>query len=202
MTHDPFDALRLTDVVPRRPPDAFADDLRRRLRSAAADLLASPTTGSTAMPTLIPTLIPYLIVSPAAEAIAFYVGAFEATEASRWTGDDGRVGHCELHLGDAVLYLADEYPEMGLLGPTGRGGTTVSLALRVADTDAAAARSAAAGAVIERGPADQPYGERGATIVDPFGHRWMLSTPIAGFDPTADSVEVEGTEFTITRPDD
>ena len=38
--------------------------------------------------------------------------------------------------------------------------------------------SVAAGATGLRPPEDQFYGERAATLLDPFGHRWMISTPL------------------------
>ena len=36
--------------------------------------------------------------------------------------DDGRIGHAEITIGDGVLYLADEYPELGLKAPAPRRG--------------------------------------------------------------------------------
>jgi len=87
---------------------------------------------------------------------------------------DGRLGHAEVALGDSVVMLADEFPEMGLLSPAGRGGTTVSLRLEVTDPDAVVERALAHGARLERAVADHPYGRNGV-VVDPSGHRWMVS---------------------------
>ena len=92
--------------------------------------------------------------------------------------DDGRIGHAELQIGDGVLYLADEYPELGLKAPSPQV-SSVSLMLHVADTDATLERARERGAVVQREPYEN-YGARNATIVDPSGHRWMLSGPVTG----------------------
>ena len=70
--------------------------------------------------------------------------------------------------------LADEYPEIGLVAPASRGGPSQSLRLEVADPDAVVAAAVAAGATLDRPVADSPYG-RGGVVVDPSGHRWMVS---------------------------
>jgi uncharacterized glyoxalase superfamily protein PhnB len=160
---DPFDALRRFDG-PVDPDPEFAARLRRRLERSRPVLTATAT--------------PYLIVADAAGALAFYAEAFGAEETSRIVMDDGRVGHAEFHIAGARFMLADEFPELGHEGPTSRGGTTVSIHLDVDDVDAAYASAVAAGATSEREPADQFHGNRNAVVVDPAGHRWMLSTPL------------------------
>jgi uncharacterized glyoxalase superfamily protein PhnB len=125
-----------------------------------------------------PSLSPYLMVAGAADAIDFYREAFGAVETMRFVGDDGRIGHAEMNIGSAKIMLADEYPEMDLLGPTARGGTSVSLYLEVDHVDTAHDRAVSAGAHSDRAPSDQGHGNRNATITDPFGHRWMLSQTI------------------------
>ena len=78
------------------------------------------------------TLTPYLAVTDADALVAFYVEVLGAREVERWTGPDGRVGHAELELGGCSLYLADEHPELGVLAPTTRGGTSVRNEIPVA----------------------------------------------------------------------
>lgn len=123
-------------------------------------------------------LVPYLVVDGAAAAIEFYVAAFGAVETMRLMQPDGRVGHAEITIGRAGLMLADEFPEMGIVGPNARGGTSVSLHLVVPDVDATVAAALEAGATLERPVADEFYGNRSGIIVDPFGHRWIVQTPI------------------------
>lgn len=121
-------------------------------------------------------LFPYLVVRDATRAIDFYARAFEAREILRLPMPDGRVGHAELAVGGASFWLADEYPEMKVVGPATLGGTSVSLSLYVEDVDAFVTRAAAHGAIVERPPRDEFYGDRTGVLVDPFGHRWMIHT--------------------------
>ena len=126
-----------------------------------------------------PAALPYLTVANARDAIAWYVDAFGASVVGEpFEMDDGRIGHAELAIAGGVLYLADEYPEIGLKAP-GPQATSVSLMLHVPDTDATLERARERGAQVQREPYEN-YGSRNATIVDPFGHRWMLSGPVTG----------------------
>jgi PhnB protein len=122
------------------------------------------------------SLTPYIVVRGAAKAIQFYVGALGAEEVYRLTEPSGKVGHAELRVGDGTLMLADEYPDFGAISPASIGGTPVTLHLYVDDTDAALSRAVALGATVLRQAKDEFYGDRTATIMDPFGHRWQLAT--------------------------
>jgi uncharacterized glyoxalase superfamily protein PhnB/predicted enzyme related to lactoylglutathione lyase len=170
---DAFDALR-ADTSPVAPPSEFGARLRARL----AD---TPSLSRTEPPMPI-TITPYLVVDGAAAAIDFYVAAFGALEHHRLVGDDGRVGHAELVLGDSRIMLADEYPDVGAISPTTRGGSSTSFTLAVPDVDAVFARALSLGATEVRPVADQFYGHRQGTLRDPFGHQWSVSSPIAEFD--------------------
>lgn len=172
---DPLRVLH-TEDLPVQPDPAFAARLRRRLESALSlpegilmtEVLDTPPR---------PAALPYLCVSDARAAIAWYADAFGAAVVGNpIVMDDGRIGHAELELAGGVLYLADEYPELGLKAPEPQA-VSVSLMLHVADTDAALRRARGHGATVVR-EIYENYGTRGATIVDPFGHRWMLSGPI------------------------
>jgi uncharacterized glyoxalase superfamily protein PhnB len=128
------------------------------------------------------TLIPYLIVRDARSAIAWYAEALGARPVGDpYVTDDDRIGHAELEVAGATLYLADAYPELGLIGPDD-GRTAVSLHLSVRDVDAAMERAESAGASVERPVYDAPYGRTGV-IVDPYGHRWMLQSPAPAATP-------------------
>ena len=125
---------------------------------------------------------PYLIVSGAARALDFYKQVFGATELMRLAGPNG-VAHAEMRIGDSVVMLADESPDMGYKGPVALGGSPVSLMLYVADVDATFQRAVAAGAVQQRPVKDQFYGDRSGTLEDPFGHVWTVATHIEDVAP-------------------
>ncbi len=189
MTTDPFDVLR-SPTPPVDPDPTFARTLRARLERALLDPREDTMT-TTEMTTTEPrqhraakslhlhTLTPYLAVADAGAAVEFYVAAFGAARRGEpIVMPDGRVGHVEVALGDSVLMLADEYPELGLAAPVHRGGVSQSLRLEVPDPDAVVARAVEAGGVLERAVTDSPYG-RGGVVLDPSGHRWMISREVA-----------------------
>ncbi|NJN14299.1 MAG: VOC family protein [Planctomycetes bacterium] len=122
------------------------------------------------------TLTPYFIVKGAAQAIDFYIDAFGAEEIMRIGGPGGMVGHAELRIGDSMLMLADEHPEMGFVGPRTVGGTPVSLLVYVPDCDVVWKRALGAGAKELRPMRDQLHGDRSGTLEDPFGHVWSIAT--------------------------
>jgi len=121
-------------------------------------------------------LTPHLVAQDAARAIAFYVEIFGATEEFRLTEPGGKIGHAELRLGGSRLMIADEYPDYGALSPVSIGGTSVTLHLYVKDVDAVTARALRAGAALLRPVTDEFYGDRTAIVLDPFGHKWQLSS--------------------------
>ena len=129
---------------------------------------------------------PYLIVDGAAKALDFYKQVFGATEQMRLAGPSGRVGHAEMRIGDSVVMLADEVPDMGYRGPKSYGGSAVSLMVYVDDVDAAFKRALAAGAIERRAVQNQFYGDRSGTLEDPFGHTWTVSTHVE--DLTSDEM--------------
>ena len=128
------------------------------------------------------SITPYLIVNGAANAIDFYRRAFGAQELVRMPMGD-KVGHAEVKIGDSIVMLSDEWPDMGMVGPKGRGGTTVGLVIYVEGVDAAFKRAIDAGGIAERPVQDQFYGDRSGTLLDPFGHRWTIATHVEDVAP-------------------
>jgi PhnB protein len=130
-----------------------------------------------------PSLTPYLIVSDGAAALEFYQRAFGARLRLKLDAPGGRIGHAELEIGDSVIMLADEHPEIGARGPRAFGGSPVGLHLYVEEVDAVVARAVAAGARLVHPVEDKFYGDRMGTIEDPFGHRWYVTTHIEDVSP-------------------
>ncbi|PWR20193.1 VOC family protein [Zavarzinia aquatilis] len=126
---------------------------------------------------------PYLIVDGAAAAIDFYVAAFGATELFRIAAPGDRIGHAELRLGRGVIMLADPFPEMGALPPEKGKPVPVSFVFYCADVDAVAARAVALGARLRGAIEDKFYGDRMASLIDPFGHCWHVSTHVEDVAP-------------------
>ncbi len=89
---------------------------------------------------------------------------------------DGKVGHAELKIGDSVLMLADEFPEMKSLSPKSIGGSPVSMYVYVQDVDAMFNNAVTAGAIVLDGVKDQFWGDRHGRLEDPYGHLWSIAT--------------------------
>jgi len=159
------------------------EDFRRRLQS---ELERSATMAATSAHAVTPqrpeatrtSATPALSFINAAAAIEFYKRAFGATENFRLTEPGGKLGHAEIRIGEAQIFLADEYPEYGFRSAETIGATPVKLNLSVPDVDAFVRRAVAEGARLIRPPKDEFYGERSGEIKDPFGYSWLVSTPI------------------------
>ncbi|MER7538552.1 VOC family protein [Streptomyces sp. NPDC097704] len=130
-----------------------------------------------------PRVTPYLCVDGAAEAIDFYVSVLGATERMRMPAPDGRIGHAELELGNGLVMLADEFPDMGFRSPKSVGGTPITLHVYVEDVDAVFAAALARGAEELSPVKNEFYGDRTGQIEDPFGHRWNISTHVEDVSP-------------------
>jgi PhnB protein len=213
MTTDPFDRLGvLADVDPDVQPDPrFVARLRARVASAlipspddlpVVDLpeRSSTMTDTASEAPTIAAVQPYICVNPAVEAIAWYRDVFGAVETIRYTGDDGRIGHAEITIGGATVMLSDPYPELDVVSPRELGGTPVTLHLVVPDVDAVYARAIERGGRAAGEPEYQSYGARSFTMLDPFGHRWMVQTPVGS--PTTEQVQDATTGYTITTPEE
>jgi PhnB protein len=143
-----------------------------------------------------PCVTPYLIVDGAVKALDFYHRVFGATERMRMPSPGGKVGHAEIGIGDSVIMLADEHPEMGARGPRAFGGSPVSLHVYVENVDATVKTAVAAGAKVIRPVEDKFYGDRSGTIEDPFGHHWHVATHTE--DVPSDEMERRAAALTKT----
>jgi PhnB protein len=130
-----------------------------------------------------PQVTPYLCVDGASAAIEFYTQVLGTTERMRMDTPDGKVSHAELQLGDALIMLADEYPELGVRSPKAFGGSPVTLSVYVEDVDAVFERAQRAGAKVLRPLEDQFYGDRSGQFEDPFGHRWSVASRVEDVSP-------------------
>lgn len=166
---DPFDALR-APVRPVEPEPRFAAELRMRLQRAILNGGEMTSTEARAHAEL-HSLTPYLAVPDARRALDFYVEVFGATRrAEPIVMPDGRIGHAELAIGDAVLMLAEEFEEIGHVASPGGA----AIRIEVSDVERVVERAVSHGAELLRPVADTGHG-LGGTIRDPFGQRWLVS---------------------------
>ena len=126
---------------------------------------------------------PYLRVRQGIEAIEFYRAAFGAEEVLRLMMPDGRLGHAEIRIGDSIIMLSEEFPEMQIVGPQSLGGTTAAIMLYVPHVDETISQAVSHGAVVVSEIKDQFYGDRSGKIRDPHGHEWMIATHIEDVSP-------------------
>ena len=125
-------------------------------------------------------IVAMLAYRDAAAALAFLCRAFGFEERFRMTMADGRIGHAEIALGDAVVMLASAWREAGFASPIELGGVHSQLYCVVAAVDAHYEAARAGGATVIDSPADQSYGVRSYRALDPEGHRWIFASRLAG----------------------
>lgn len=128
------------------------------------------------MPAGYHTVTPHLVARDAAAALTFYARAFGAIERYRLVEPSGKIGHAEFTVGDAVVMIADEYPDFGALAPPAFGGSPIKLLLHVDDCDAVVRAAVDAGATLLRPVKDQFHGDRSGMVVDPAGFTWTIAT--------------------------
>ena len=203
-----FDSLRRIDL-PGPVDMRFASELKQRVAVALGLDDASPSSPpplsapdrSTMSPQIVPqTITPYLCVRDGRAALDWYRTYFGAA-VSNVFDTDGKVGHAELEFGGAVFYLSDAFPEIDVLAPPTLGaGHSHAMVVRVADVDAIVARSVEGGATAT--DVTEGHGSRNAWLVDPFGHRWNLGTPVvSAADASARRAPSEPYYLTLTTAD-
>ncbi len=130
------------------------------------------------------TVTPHLIVKGVAEALDFYASAFGAEEILRMPGPDGQtVMHAEIKIGDSMIMMCEEHPDMGARSPVSTGGTPVTIHLYVDNADTFQARAVAAGASEAMPVQETFWGDRYGKVVDPFGHNWSIATHVEDLSP-------------------
>jgi PhnB protein len=123
------------------------------------------------------TVTPHITVNDGNKAIEFYKKAFGAKEVYRMPGPGGKIMHAEIQIGDSMIMLNDEFPEMdGSRSAKSLGGSAVTLNLYVPDVDKLFNQAVAAGATATMPVADMFWGDRYGKLKDPFGHNWSIAT--------------------------
>ena len=102
---------------------------------------------------------PRLFVHEAPKLVDFLKHAFGAAGTFRTDGPS------EIRIGDSIVMVG----EVGVR-------EAMSSFLYLEDTDAAYRRALEAGATVIEEPSDMFYGDRRATVRDPFGNIWQIAT--------------------------
>jgi PhnB protein len=120
------------------------------------------------------SITPYLVVNGASRLIEFLTNAFGAAEIFRVPRGD-EIAHAQLKIEDSMIEVADAIDKYEP-NPT-------AIWLHVKDSDATYARALKAGAISIHEPTDQDYGDREASVKDPFGNYWYIGTHRADAEP-------------------
>jgi len=129
-------------------------------------------------------------VRDGARALRFYAAAFEAeVQGESVTGPNAELIHAALRIGDAELWITEDTmaSDAPAKSPPSLDGAVTSIMVAYwRDVETAWNRAVDAGAEVVYPLADQPYGERGGRLRDPFGQQWMMSQQIDAdrFDET------------------
>ena len=140
------------------------------------------------------TVTPNLVLRDCARAIEFYKRALGAQEVMRMPSPDGKtIWHAELRVGDSVFFLNDEMPGMSNAAPSADRPAPVTMWLYVKDCDGAYRRAVEAGAKSKMAPEDMFWGDRTASVTDPFGYSWSFATHVK--DLSEEEIRRGGAEF-------
>jgi PhnB protein len=146
-----------------------------------------------AIPEGMHTITPHITLRNAAQAIDFYKRAFGAEELGRSLTPDGKIMHAMIRIGNSLLMMNDEFPNMGCSSAETLGGTNVTLHIQTEDVDSLFERAVKAGAKATMPVADQFWGDRYGQVTDPFGQRWSLATRVEQLSP--EEVEARAKAF-------
>ena len=117
-------------------------------------------------------ITPYIVTADGDAMINFAKNAFGAEVMMRAEGGGGGGVHGEVRIGDTMLMMGGGVPGK----PFAAKPQTAALHIYVEDTDAAYKKALQAGATSTGEPQDHEYGERGASVKDPFGNFWYIAT--------------------------
>src|SRR5437588_9677955 len=118
----------------------------------------------------------YVTVKNCAEAVKWYTKAFSGKELCSMPGPDGKIMHAEVIIGDSVLMLSDECPEMGNKSAQTIGGTPFTIMLYTPNVDELFQQAIKAGAKETMPVSDMFWGDRYGKLVDPYGNQWAIAT--------------------------
>jgi PhnB protein len=122
------------------------------------------------------TVIPMLVCRDAASEIDFCKAAFDAVELSCREDADGTVVHATLTIGESMIFVHGEFPELASRPPELDGSSSVVIYVYLEDVDRVIDRAVAAGAKVLIPVSNSFWGDRVGRIIDPSGHVWNVAS--------------------------
>ncbi len=136
------------------------------------------------------TIVPSLIYNDVARTIDWLCEVFGFTERLRAVGENGKVGHAQLAIGQGGVMLGASRKGQGFAAPDSAefrpprpNEVNQVLMVHVEDVDRHYEHAKQRGAHILQPPTTHPFGERHYTAEDPEGHRWTFSQSVADVEP-------------------
>jgi uncharacterized glyoxalase superfamily protein PhnB len=129
----------------------------------------------TKLPAGFSTITPNIVVSDCAAAMALYEKALGAETHMKMDGPDGKIIHASMKIGDAMLFLQDDFEFLQRHAPAAGSVASAGLFVYVDNCDAAFKRAVEAGMTSFSEPEDMFWGDRTGTLSDPFGYMWTLA---------------------------
>lgn len=147
------------------------------------------------------TVTPCLTVRGVDQAVEFYGAAFGAIETKRLYNAEGTwILHAELKIGNSVIILTEEQPFLGVLSPASLGGSATHGHIYIKDVDDFVGKALDNGATEMTPVTDTYWGDRMATLVDPFGHVWTVASRVENLSD--EDIAERAKSFLEINPDD
>lgn len=121
------------------------------------------------------SVTPYLVVHEVPKLLDFLKQAFNAQEIMRMPQPDGTIMHAEVRIGDSPIMMGEAQGEHKPMPG--------SIYLYVDDVDVAYRRALQAGATMQMQPANQFWGDRLASVIDPVGNHWSIAKHVEDVPP-------------------
>lgn len=135
------------------------------------------TTQAKPIPEGFHAVTPCFTLKNSLKAIEFYKKAFGAQVLDLLPSPDGKgTMHVTIKIGDSILMMGDERPDQSCKSAESLGASPVSYYVYVPDVNAVFKKAIAAGAIETMPVADMFWGDRCASLKDPFGYSWMIAT--------------------------
>ena len=121
---------------------------------------------------------PHLAIKDVKTAVEFYQNAFNARVLRCVTNPDSSLHVAEMDIDGALFHLHEETPKSHQLSAETLKGTSVVIGLFTSHPEQLMDQAREAGGVISSAMQDYDYGYRQGTLVDPFGHQWLIQKRI------------------------